>query len=204
MICINFSLTAILQVISISANMIAMWGKEAQLYLAINQEGKVYATVSLILFIGNSNIIFRNLLFISSYYFCCFLFLNNLLPFNKNFTIITTKWNEILKVSLSNHIFRKRKVVIVFWWNGLHQIFLTRMKVFILLTKIHQLIIFSLYQILENLWKLQILLLLIFTGMYRHPRSVHLFQNIKENINNIFISNNTRPTLKTMEQSDIK
>ena len=90
-ICINFSLTAILQVISISANMIAMWGKEAQLYLAINQEGKVYATVSLILFIGNSNIIFRNLLFISSYYFCCFLFLNNLLPFNKNFTIITTK-----------------------------------------------------------------------------------------------------------------
>ena len=45
-----FSVSAILQVISISANMIAMWGKEAQLYLAVNREGKVYATVSLLLF----------------------------------------------------------------------------------------------------------------------------------------------------------
>lgn len=48
-LCVYF-LTAILQVISISANMIAMWGKEAQLYLAINQDGRVYATVSCFLF----------------------------------------------------------------------------------------------------------------------------------------------------------
>ena len=129
--------------------------------------------------------------------FCCFLFLNNLLPFNNNFTIITTKWNEILKVSLSNHIFRKRKVVIVFWWNALHQIFLTRMKVSILLTTIYQLIIFSPYQILDNLWKLQILLLLIFTGMCRQRHFVHLFQNINEKHQwkHQLISNNTRPTL---------
>ncbi|XP_066918406.1 fibroblast growth factor 10-like [Clytia hemisphaerica] len=35
---------ALLQVISISANMIAMWGKEAQLYMAVNELGQVYAT----------------------------------------------------------------------------------------------------------------------------------------------------------------
>ena len=42
-------LLALLQVISISANMIAMWGKEAQLYMAVNELGQVYATVRMTL-----------------------------------------------------------------------------------------------------------------------------------------------------------